>query len=90
MAEMVKYWKAGKVDSEHLSFPTPEQYIARMKKPGEFIDDPFIRFFALILQRDFIIIHMHPSTAPNRVFTWIHGEEYLICVNQFEISLECF
>ena len=54
--------------------PSPEEYLVNMSKNHTFVDNLFLMFFASIVDRDIIILPMHPESAlVNSEFTWIFG-----------------
>ena len=48
---------------ESFFVPSPADYLARMAKKFIFVDNLLLRFFAVILKRDIIIIPIHKESA---------------------------
>ena len=72
--EMKSALSKGLID-ESFFVPSPADYLARMAKNFIFVDNLLLRFFAVILKRDIIIIPMHKESAViNQEFTWIFGK----------------
>ena len=44
---------------------SPEKYLARMKRRGEFADHILLLMLASVLQHDIILLPVHPETSPN-------------------------
>ena len=53
--------------------PDAENYFKKMIKTGVFVDMPFFCMAAIHLNRDIVIVHVHPSTVDNGLFNWIRG-----------------
>ena len=71
--EMKTVLKKGLIDEEFFQ-PRPAVYLASMAKNFSFVDNLFLKFFAVITKRDIIVIPLHPESAlVNREFTWIFG-----------------
>ena len=71
--EMKSALKKGLIE-EGFFWPSPAAYLAEMSKNFTFIDNLFLKFFAVITKRDIIVLPLHPESAlVNQEFTWIFG-----------------
>ena len=66
---------AKRLDSAFFE-PSPAAYLATMAKNGIFVDNLFLQYFAKLVEKDIIIIPVHPKTTkpgdfPD--FTWVKG-----------------
>ena len=55
---------------------TPGEYLAKMSRSGEFVDNLFLSVLAPLLKSDIVLLHVNPSTAHNGI-TWIPGGDFL-------------
>ena len=63
----------GTIDKEFFN-PDVRSYLSDMAKDFTFIDNLFLKFFAVLTNRDIIILPIHPESAViNKEFTWIFG-----------------
>ena len=55
---------------------TPGEYLAKMSRPGEFLDDTFLSVLAALLKSDIVLLHVNPSTgtAPLGITHKLGGE----------------
>ena len=61
------------IDQEFFN-PDVMSYLSDMAKNFTFIDNLFLKFFAVLTNRDIIILPLHPESAViNKEFTWIFG-----------------
>ena len=72
---------AKSLDAEYL-VPSPAIYLASMSKHGVFVDALFIQYFAKMLEKDVIIVPVHPSTGSGFIgdfkdFTWVMGKYHV-------------
>ena len=59
---------------EQFFWPDPTAYMAHMSRNFTYVDNLFLKFFAVLTNRDIIILPLHPESASvNREFTWIFG-----------------
>ena len=79
--EMRNAVRKGRVE-EQFFWLDPTAYIAKTSRNFNYIDNLFLKFFAVLTNRDIIILPLHPESASvNREFTWIFGNFVLIlCV----------
>ena len=62
---------------EAFFWPNTVGYLSRMAKDYAFVDNLFLKFFAVLTKRDIIILPLHPESAlVNREFTWIFGKTF--------------
>ena len=67
-----------KVIDEEFFIPDPSTYLTRMARNFTFIDNLFLKFFAVLTNRDIIILPLHPESAlVNKEFTWIFGNFFV-------------
>ena len=67
--------------SEGFFWPSAADYLAAMSKNYTFVDNLFLKFFAVLTNRDIIILTLHPEAASiNQEFTWIFGMSILLFV----------
>ena len=57
----------------------PDAYLKKMGTRGTFADGIFLKYFAKILNRDIVILPVHPeSCTVVQQFTWIKGGRNLL------------
>ena len=67
-----------KVIDEEFFLPDPSTYLTRMARNFTFIDNLFLKFFAVLTNRDIIILPLHLESAlVNEEFTWIFGNFFV-------------
>ena len=69
------------LDAEYL-VPSPAIYLASMSKHGVFVDALFLQYFAKMLEKDVIIVPVHPSSGSGFIgdfkdFTWVMGKYHV-------------
>jgi hypothetical protein len=75
ITEMKNALRNGSIE-EAFFWPTPTGYLSHMAKNFTFVDNLFLKFFAVVTNRDIIILPLHPEAAlVNREFTWIFGKQ---------------
>ena len=63
-----------KVIEEKFFLSDPSTYLTCMARNYTFIDNLFLKFFAVLTNRDIIILPLHPEAAlGNKEFTWTFG-----------------
>ena len=68
ITEMKNALRTGSIDEEFFC-PDSVSYLARMGKNFTFIDNLFLKFFAVLINRDIIVLPLHPESALiNRIF----------------------
>ena len=68
--------RSGKID-EAFFWPNPVGYLTNMAQDYQFVDNLFLKFFAVVTNRDIVILPLHPESAiVNREFTWIFGKTF--------------
>ena len=71
--------KKGRIDPSHFE-PDVPNWCSRMSRYHEYVDSIFLLVFAIIQERDIVIIPVHPETAEgsefagNGDFRWIKGK----------------
>ena len=59
---------------EGFFVPDSKTYLANMARDGTYVDNLFLKTFAVVVKRDIIILPVHPESAlVNREFTWVFG-----------------
>ena len=72
--EMKNPLRNGNIE-EAFFWPTSTGYLSHMAKDFTFVDNLFLKFFAVVTNRDIVILPLHPEAAfVNREFTWIFGK----------------
>ena len=85
IVEMKKALQRGEID-EYFFEPSSVEYLAAMGRNYYFVDHLFLKFFAVLTNRDIVILPLHPGSALiNQEFTWIFGKIY----SSLFLSLNC-
>ena len=71
---MKSAFKKGHLEAEFFT-PDPQTYLARMGRDYTYVDNLFLKVFAVVVKRDIVILPVHPESAlVNKEFTWVfHG-----------------
>ena len=77
-----KEFAAKRLAPEFLE-PSPAVYLQTMAKDGIFIDNLFLQYFAKLVEKDIIILPVHPQSGRGSIgdfpdFTWVKGKFNLV------------
>ena len=75
MREIKKDLKAGTIDPNPLcaEFDSPEEYIMKMSRKGEYAEENFIAAMARHLRHDILVVYLHPESAANNMYNLYTG-----------------